>query len=66
LNISGLSSGPIQVQVFDLAGRTVLSESKNTAGSNYVLDMNALSEGVYQMRVTNAGSTEVHQVILSR
>lgn len=56
------SANAVQYEVVDMAGRVIASGSKD-AGANGELDVTALSEGVYVLRVNESGKVVTLQFI---
>jgi hypothetical protein len=58
------SRGPVEVSVFDAAGRRVLQRSFTAAPSGLLLDLGSLRAGVYILRLAVAEETTVQKLVL--
>jgi hypothetical protein len=59
-------NGSVNVEVLDLAGRTVLTRSFSRSGSEGVLDLSSLATGEYVLRVFNKEELLVRPISLKR
>jgi hypothetical protein len=64
--ISGVKSSQAGVQIIDLSGRIVLDEKMNVSGERISLTTDALSNGVYQVRVISSDKSETLKMIVEK
>lgn len=64
--ISGVKSSQAGVQIIDLSGRIVLDEKMNVSGERISLTTDALSNGVYQVRVISSDKSETLKMIVKK
>lgn len=66
VQISGLNGSTIQLEVFDMTGRTVLSKQVSANGTALVLDLSVLNNGVYQLRTMNGTDVKTTSVVIQK
>lgn len=64
LNITTGSAAPVALTLFDIAGKTVVSKVINQ--SNYGLNVSALNEGIYLLRMVQGENTITKKVVVQR
>lgn len=65
LNVQFNFSGPYELTIFDIAGKTHFSEKRNaTVGATSTIATADLHTGIYLIRVTNEGQTMTRKVVL--
>lgn len=58
-----LGRAPLQIELFDTAGRLLATWQRNERGGHTSIDLSALSPGVFLLRLQSAGQTVVRRVI---
>jgi hypothetical protein len=59
-------TAPLDVQIFDLTGKLVQSQSFEAQTSSIQLDLSGFSAGVYNVQLRSAGSVAVKRLVVGR
>lgn len=65
ITLGDIPAGEVSIQVADLSGKVVISVAENS-GPAFKLDLSALSQGVYYVKVATSRSTGVRKVVVAR
>jgi hypothetical protein len=66
LTLTGLESGSLLMEIFDMTGRTVFSQKQSIGSNNLTLLLNDLNNGAYQVRITNNGQVSSKQLLIAK
>ncbi|MGK0412980.1 MAG: hypothetical protein ACJA1B_001182 [Polaribacter sp.] len=64
LFINGLDEGVLNIKLFDISGKQIVSENQKAQGKNS-LQLNKLSSGIYLVKVSYAKNTITKKIILN-
>jgi hypothetical protein len=66
LTLSGLQSGNVEVEIFDMTGRTVFSKKQSLGSSSLNFVLTDLQVGAYVLKVNNNGIVSSEQLMIVR
>jgi hypothetical protein len=66
VQISGLNGSSIELEVFDMTGRTVMNKQISSNGTALAIDLSMLTNGVYQLRTLNGNEVKTTSVVIQK
>ncbi len=63
LSIAGNISNSLEINIFDIAGKVVISKTHESGTENVKIDMSELSDGVYFVKIYNGSDIVVKKIV---